>query len=75
MKGTNGKTALDAIIDTWRMIEENNINNYKQIDSVTVVIDDEDFDRAYANAKNKRQIANLLRPSKANVDAGYRTSL
>lgn len=52
---------LKAICDTWNMINEYNIQNWKQVDSMTVEIPSSEFDRVLSEVKNKRYWMDLLK--------------
>jgi hypothetical protein len=51
---------LNAITDTWRMIEKFGIAEWTNTDRKTILIKDEDFQKMLDGSVNKMYINNLL---------------
>lgn len=51
--------AMRNIIDTWNMIEKYNIKGYEVIDSCTILVPTNEYERLMNSVKNKQYIKNI----------------
>ena len=52
---------LRNIIDTWNMIDKYNVIDYKEKDSISILVSEAEYNRMMNASKNKEYIKNLRR--------------
>ena len=50
---------MKNIIDTWNMIEKYAIKGWTEVDSRTIAVPDDEYQRLLDSVKNKRYIRNI----------------